>query len=136
MVYSYKYTLARRAIVATFDLSAENLDLFESDLLLFEKKEVCSYQDRTCLFGETRKRFSWQEKKGLVCGKRRRCSPLDLELESRLGPTGFGAGLGIQPERIQERIQERTQRPDPPPGSTQITHLYLDPEGSFPDSYI
>ena len=31
MVYSYKYTLARRAIVATFDLSAENLDLFESD---------------------------------------------------------------------------------------------------------
>lgn len=31
MMYSYKYTLARRAVVATFDLSAANLDALTSD---------------------------------------------------------------------------------------------------------
>ena len=30
-MYAYKYTLARGAIVATFDLSAANLDQFEKD---------------------------------------------------------------------------------------------------------
>ena len=30
-MYAYKYTLARRAIVATFDLSAKNLEQFEQD---------------------------------------------------------------------------------------------------------
>ena len=30
-MYAYKYTLARRAVVATFDLSAKNLDQFVSD---------------------------------------------------------------------------------------------------------
>ena len=30
-MYAYKYTLARRAIVATFDLSAKNLDQFDQD---------------------------------------------------------------------------------------------------------
>ena len=31
MVYSYKYTLARRAVIATFDLSAKNLDALSAD---------------------------------------------------------------------------------------------------------
>ena len=30
---------------------------------LWEKKEVCSYQNRTCVFGGTRKRFFCEEKK-------------------------------------------------------------------------
>ena len=31
MIYSYKYTLARRAMVATFELSASNLDAMAND---------------------------------------------------------------------------------------------------------
>ena len=31
MIYSYKYTLARRAVVATFDLSAKNLGALKAD---------------------------------------------------------------------------------------------------------
>ena len=31
MMYSYKYTLARRAVVATFDLSAANLVALSKD---------------------------------------------------------------------------------------------------------
>ena len=31
MIYSYKYTLARRAVVATFDLSAKNLSALKVD---------------------------------------------------------------------------------------------------------
>ena len=31
MIYSYKYTLARRAVVATFDLSAKNLTALKVD---------------------------------------------------------------------------------------------------------
>ena len=31
MIYSYKYTLARRAVIATFDLSAKNLRAFKAD---------------------------------------------------------------------------------------------------------
>ena len=31
MMYSYKYTLARRAVVATFDLSATRLDALTDD---------------------------------------------------------------------------------------------------------
>ena len=31
MIYSYKYTLARRAVIATFDLSAKNLTALTSD---------------------------------------------------------------------------------------------------------
>ena len=31
MIYSYKYTLARRAVIATFDLSAKNLTAFAKD---------------------------------------------------------------------------------------------------------
>ena len=31
MIYSYKYTLARRAVVATFDLSAKNLAALKDD---------------------------------------------------------------------------------------------------------
>ena len=31
MMYSYKYTLARRAVVATFDLSAANLAALSND---------------------------------------------------------------------------------------------------------
>ena len=31
MIYSYKYTLARRAVVATFDLSAKNLSALKED---------------------------------------------------------------------------------------------------------
>ena len=31
MIYSYKYTLARRAVIATFDLSAKNLCAFKAD---------------------------------------------------------------------------------------------------------
>ena len=31
MVYSYQYTLCRRAVVATFDLSAKGLDAFTTD---------------------------------------------------------------------------------------------------------
>ena len=30
MIYAYPYTLARRAVVATFDLSARNLALFRT----------------------------------------------------------------------------------------------------------
>ena len=47
MVYSYKYTLARRAIVATFDLSAENLDLFESDHWLKSEQNVIQLRLQT-----------------------------------------------------------------------------------------
>ena len=31
MMYAYPYTLCRRGVVATFDLSASNLDMFETD---------------------------------------------------------------------------------------------------------
>ena len=31
MIYSYKYTLARRAVVATLDLSAKNLSALKAD---------------------------------------------------------------------------------------------------------
>ena len=31
MIYSYKYTLARRAVVATLDLSAKNLGALKAD---------------------------------------------------------------------------------------------------------
>ena len=31
MMYSYKYTLARRAVIATFDLSASHLEALASD---------------------------------------------------------------------------------------------------------
>ena len=31
MCHSYKYTLARRTVVASFDLSASNLDAFQKD---------------------------------------------------------------------------------------------------------
>ena len=31
MMYSYKYTLAKRAVIATFDLSAANLDALQTD---------------------------------------------------------------------------------------------------------
>ena len=31
MVYAYKYTLCRRAVVATFDLSASNLEALSKD---------------------------------------------------------------------------------------------------------
>ena len=31
MIYSYKYTLARRAVVANFDLSAKNLGALKTD---------------------------------------------------------------------------------------------------------
>ena len=40
MVYSYKYTLARRAIIATFDFSAQDLALFESDHWLSSEQNV------------------------------------------------------------------------------------------------
>lgn len=40
MVYSYKYTLARRANVATFDFSAANLHLFQSDHWLKSEQNV------------------------------------------------------------------------------------------------
>ena len=31
MIYSYKYTLARRVVIATFDLSANKLCAFQAD---------------------------------------------------------------------------------------------------------
>ena len=112
MVYSYKYTLARRAIVATLDLSAENLDLFESDLLLFEKKEVCSYQDRTCLFGETRKRFSCEEKKGLVCGRGRRF----VLVQKRACLFGGTRRRGLCVQKRQDVGKESNPKVGKPPG--------------------
>ena len=40
MVYSYTYTLCRRAVVATFDLSARNLHLFKFDHWLSDSRNV------------------------------------------------------------------------------------------------
>ena len=40
MIYSYKYTLTCRAIVATFDLSAKNLDAFTNDHWLSDDRNV------------------------------------------------------------------------------------------------
>ena len=40
MVYSYPYTLARRAVVATFDLSAAHLSAFTTDHWLSNSKNV------------------------------------------------------------------------------------------------
>ena len=40
MMYSYKYTLARRAVVATFDLSAKNLEMLESDHWLQSSRNI------------------------------------------------------------------------------------------------
>ena len=40
MVYSYMYTLCRRAVVATFDLSARNLHLFKTDHWLKDPRNV------------------------------------------------------------------------------------------------
>ena len=39
-VYSYKYTLVRRGIVATFDRSASNLEAFETDHWLSNRKNI------------------------------------------------------------------------------------------------
>ena len=47
MVYSYKYTLARRAIIATFDLSAEDLELFETDHWLKNEQNVIQLRLQT-----------------------------------------------------------------------------------------
>eukprot|EP00973_Karenia_brevis_P001831 249848-Karenia_brevis.AAC.1 len=40
MLYAYTYTLCRRAVVATFDLSAQNLDLLQSDHWLSNPRNV------------------------------------------------------------------------------------------------
>ena len=40
MVYAYTYTLCRRAVVATFDLSARNLHLFKYDHWLSDPRNV------------------------------------------------------------------------------------------------
>ena len=40
MVYSYSYTLCRRGVVATFDLSASNLHLFKTDHWLSDPRNV------------------------------------------------------------------------------------------------
>ena len=40
MVYAYTYTLCRRAVVATFDLSARNLSLFKFDHWLADPRKV------------------------------------------------------------------------------------------------
>jgi len=39
-MYSYSYTLAKRAVVATFDLSAQNLDALEKDHWLMNERNV------------------------------------------------------------------------------------------------
>ena len=40
MMYAYPYTLARRAVVATMDLSARNLHLLETDHWLADRRNV------------------------------------------------------------------------------------------------
>ena len=40
MMYSYGYTLCNRAVVATFDLSAENLEAFTEDHWLSKRQNV------------------------------------------------------------------------------------------------
>ena len=40
MVYAYTYTLCRRAVVATFDLSARNLHMFKFDHWLRDPRNV------------------------------------------------------------------------------------------------
>ena len=40
MLYSYTYTLCRRGVVATFDLSASNLHLFKTDHWLSDPRNV------------------------------------------------------------------------------------------------
>ena len=44
MRYAYPFTLARRAVVATMDLSAENLHLLESDHWLSDPKNVLVFK--------------------------------------------------------------------------------------------
>ena len=43
-MYAYKYTLSRRAIIATSDLSAENLQAFKEDHWLLCEKNVIVLQ--------------------------------------------------------------------------------------------
>ena len=40
MMYSYRYCLANRAVVATFDLSAKNLSFFEEHHWLSDSRNV------------------------------------------------------------------------------------------------
>ena len=40
MVYSYPFTLCRRAVVATMDLSASNCDVFENHHWLSDDRNV------------------------------------------------------------------------------------------------
>ena len=40
MMYAYPYTLCRRAVVATFDLSASNLELLQTDHWLSDSRNV------------------------------------------------------------------------------------------------
>ena len=40
MMYSYPFTLCRRAVIVTMDLSAKNLDLLETDHWLSDRKNV------------------------------------------------------------------------------------------------
>ena len=40
MRYAYPYTLCRRGVVATFDLTAAGLDLFQTDHWLSDERNV------------------------------------------------------------------------------------------------
>ena len=40
MMYSYKYTLARRAVVATLDLPAKNLEMLANDHWLQSSRNI------------------------------------------------------------------------------------------------
>ena len=52
MMYSYQFTLARRAVVATFDLSASNLDAFQSDHWLSNSLNVMQLELNDSAFDE------------------------------------------------------------------------------------
>jgi hypothetical protein len=47
MMYAYDYTLTRRAVVATFDLSAKNLDLFQTHHWLSDPANVVVFNLKT-----------------------------------------------------------------------------------------
>ena len=53
MMYAYQYTLCRRAVVATFDLSAENLGAFSSDHWLQNPLNVIQLWLKEKAFDET-----------------------------------------------------------------------------------
>jgi hypothetical protein len=85
-VYAYKYTLARRAVIATFDLSATNLEAFEEHYWLSDERNVMTLKLDSPAFIETPTAASSSRMLPSVLS-----SPLRPGIKRRtIGSPGFG----------------------------------------------